>query len=111
MSDLEHALRVGANIESCLEEKKRRIYEELRNYPTPITACDQQFNYLLEQQAEIVQKLARLKGLLAETHTHNDPRSLLGSFIQSIECLDEDTKREWIERLAAATDVHTPPAR
>jgi predicted nuclease with TOPRIM domain len=45
-----------------LETEKRRINEEIRNYPTPIAACDEQFNSLLEEQARIVQELDRLRG-------------------------------------------------
>jgi len=45
-----------------LETEKRRINEEIRNYPTPIAGCDAQFNSLLEEQAKIVQELDRLRG-------------------------------------------------
>jgi hypothetical protein len=47
--------------EQFLEAEKRRLYEEIRNYPTPIAGCDQQFNYLLEQQASIVAELNRIR--------------------------------------------------
>ena len=26
------------------------IYEQIKNYPTPIAGCDEQFNYLLEER-------------------------------------------------------------
>jgi len=45
-----------------LESEKRRINEEIRNYPTPIAGCDVQFNSLLEEQAKIGQELDRLQG-------------------------------------------------
>lgn len=47
--------------EESLEAEKRRLYEEIRNYPTPIAGCDQQFNHLLEQQARVVAELNRLR--------------------------------------------------
>ena len=47
--------------EKFLEAEKRRLYEEIRNYPTPIAGCDQQFNYLLEQQAQVIAKLNRIR--------------------------------------------------
>jgi hypothetical protein len=47
--------------EKFLEAEKRRLYEEIRNYPTPIAGCDQQFNYLLEQQARTVAELNRIR--------------------------------------------------
>ena len=34
------------------------IYEQIKNYPTPIAGCDEQFNFLLEE-------LDRLRNLLA----------------------------------------------
>ena len=43
-----------------LEDEKRRINEEIRNYPTPIAGCDAQFNVLLEEQAKIVRELEQL---------------------------------------------------
>ena len=44
-----------------LENEKRRINEEIRNYPTPIAGCDAQFNSLLEEHARIVQELDQLR--------------------------------------------------
>ena len=52
---------VPQTIGRALEAEKRRLYEEIRNYPTPIAGCDQQFNYLLEQQARIVAELNRIR--------------------------------------------------
>ena len=34
------------------------IYEQIKKYPTPITGCDEQFNFLLEERD-------RLRNLLA----------------------------------------------
>lgn len=50
--------------ETCLQSEKQRLYDEIRNYPTPIAGCDQQFNYLLEQQAQIIAELARVRAAL-----------------------------------------------
>jgi hypothetical protein len=47
--------------ETFLEAEKQRLYEEIRNYPTPIAGCDEQFNYLLEQQARVVAELNRIR--------------------------------------------------
>ena len=51
--------------EKLLEAEKRRLYEEIRNYPTPIAGCDQQFNYLLEQQARVAAALNRVRAAIA----------------------------------------------
>ena len=36
---------VWNRIRDYLENERHRIYEEIKNYPTPIPACDAQFNY------------------------------------------------------------------
>ena len=41
--------------------QKERIHELLRNYPTPVAGCDDQFNYLLEERDRIAQELAALE--------------------------------------------------
>ena len=47
-------------VRTHLENLKQQLYTEIGNYPAPIAGCDQQFNYLLEQQRRIIQELARL---------------------------------------------------
>lgn len=57
----------SADLSNKLEELTRerdRIYEKLRTYPTPITACDDQFNYLLDERERISQELARIRASL-----------------------------------------------
>lgn len=46
-----------------LESVRTRVLEELRAYPPPITACDAQFNYLLEQRDAASEELARLEAI------------------------------------------------
>ena len=43
---------------SLLEQQRVWIQEEIANYPPPITACDAQFNHLLEQRSRIARELA-----------------------------------------------------
>jgi hypothetical protein len=57
----ESTAAAGQAIRTLLEEKKQRTYEEIRNYPRPIPACDQHFNYLLEEQDRICLELSRLE--------------------------------------------------
>lgn len=49
-----------------LESERHRVNEAIRNYPTPIAACDAQFNYLLEERARIVQELDRFKAAVSQ---------------------------------------------
>jgi hypothetical protein len=46
---------------SQLEEEKRRLDAEIRDYPTPIPRCDAQFNALFERRDAIVRELAQLQ--------------------------------------------------
>ena len=34
------------------------IYEQIKNYPTPIAGCDEQFNFLLEERDRLQNLLA-----------------------------------------------------
>jgi hypothetical protein len=52
--------------ETFLEAERQRLYEEIRNYPAPIAGCDEQFNYLLEQQARVVRELNRVRTEIAD---------------------------------------------
>jgi hypothetical protein len=44
-----------------LESERHRINDEIKNYPTPIPACDAQFNFLLEERARIARELRELE--------------------------------------------------
>ena len=87
---------VAADVENCLAAKKRRLYEELKGYPTPITACDQQFNYLLEQHSNLLSELGVLEHLAASSELSGES---LGSFVESSNCLDPETKDRILSRL------------
>lgn len=47
-------------LERELRQKKAEIQAEINSYPAPIAGCDQQFNYLLAQRAELNKKLRSL---------------------------------------------------
>ena len=36
----------------------KNIYEQIKNYPTPIAGCDEQFNYLLTRRSELEKQLS-----------------------------------------------------
>jgi hypothetical protein len=75
-------------IRHCLERERERVHAEIRSYPTPIPRCDQQFNYLIEQRERLSQELSRLD----QTAESKDAVELAGKFIDSTDCLDDDTK-------------------
>jgi hypothetical protein len=94
----ESARSLWLDIASCLEEQKKRLYEEIKCYPTPIAACDQQFNYLLEQQANISKNLACLQVELKKTAPDKDSLGVLMDVIESA-CIDNAIKERFRSRL------------
>ena len=72
-----------AQLRSRLEAEITRIYGEIGSYPTPIAGCDQQFNYLLEEQRRILRELARLEEVAKASLTAGDPQGLIDEFIRS----------------------------
>jgi hypothetical protein len=97
---VELAESLWRDIGECLESQKVRIYEEIRYYPTPITACDQQFNYLLEEQAKIAGELARMRRTIDENSTRDDAIDVIDAFIQSCPCIDGELEQRVRARLA-----------
>ncbi len=95
----DRARSIWADVLNCLQTEKKRLYDEIRHYPTPITACDQQFNYLLEQQACISGELTRLHKAIAETDSPEDPLAAVGEFVESSECIDAETRERLRSRL------------
>jgi hypothetical protein len=112
----ELAHRVAATrerIRALLESERRQILEEIRNYPTPIPRCDQQFNHLIERRELLVQELARLDAAAGTSVAPGDRGARLDAFIDSCACLDAELKlrlqaslREAV--LVGAKIVHDP---
>ena len=46
---------------SDLEAARRQVQDELRAYPTPITGCDAQYNYLIGMRGAIEDALQALR--------------------------------------------------
>lgn len=87
-------------IESCLEQHKERIYAQIKGYPTPITACDQQFNYLLDERTAISRELDRLRSAAEESTRDGDQRGCIQAFIDSSSYVDGATKQRLRSRLS-----------
>ena len=51
------------DLKTYLEHKQAEVQAEIEQYPAPIPACDQQFNYLLEQRGLLRQELYRVVDL------------------------------------------------
>ena len=52
-----------------LQKVKNHINKEIGNYPSPIPACDAQFNYLLEERSKISVALKQVDSLLTKCQT------------------------------------------
>jgi hypothetical protein len=77
-------------IRTHLENAKNQLYEQIRNYPRPIPACDQHFNYLLQERTRILRELGRMDGAFQESLTRTDSLELIDAFIKSSSYLGGD---------------------
>lgn len=66
-----------------MESEKERIFQEIRRYPPPIPACDEQFNRLLEERATVLQEVGRVGGILKKALTAGEEIELLDEFVDS----------------------------
>ena len=103
MSKLELANVIGTEIRELLESRKTRLFEEIRLYPTPIAGCDQQFNYLLEQQALAVRELAAAREIVALGTTDGNVLRRLADFVISCFSIDDESKQRLLSRLLEAS--------
>ena len=46
--------------EEELKQELEMVNTEIGNYPSPITGCDEQFNYLLEKRSEMERRIKEL---------------------------------------------------
>jgi hypothetical protein len=99
MCNAEIARAIAAQIQGELHARKQRLFQEIRAYPTPIAGCDQQFNFLLEQQTNVVGDLALVQQAVAALPGHVDPARLFEALIRSMRSLDDDAKRRLLARL------------
>lgn len=89
------------DIRKHLDDERHRINEEIRNYPAPITACDAQFNYLLEQQKEIVQELGRWKELGNDGLARPDYVGRIVELLAASKNINPDAKQRFRSSLLA----------
>ena len=80
-------------IRAQLETERVRIYEVIVNYPPPIAACDQQFNYLLEERTRISRELDRLNKISTASLPIEDSIKLIDEFIRSSSYVDPEAEQ------------------
>lgn len=78
-------------ITSHLELELRDVQGKIKSYPTPIPACDEHFNWLLEERTKISIELANARELSTDERL-----GLIRDFIRSSAHFDE-VQRQRIE--------------
>jgi len=82
-----------------LEDRRRALGAEIRDYPTPIPRCDAQFNHLYEQQARLARDLDGSAAFAEENPEREDYIELIGRFVASAPYTDDAGERELRARL------------
>ena len=80
-----------------LEDRRRALAAEIRDYPTPIPRCDAQFNHLYEQQARLARELDRIGAVAGKTR--GDTIELIERFVASAPYTDDAEEREFRSRM------------
>ena len=83
-------LRALTAFKTQLEEVKNRVNKEIGNYPSPIPACDVQFNYLLEERSKISMVLKRVENLLTICQTEAIAIEIIEELTQLSSQIDDD---------------------
>ena len=89
---------IWKDIRNHLDRERVRIFEEVRNYPTPIPNCDQDFNHLLEERSRMSQELDRMDALSKESIARGS-RELVDEFIRSSAFIDDEVRKAIRSRL------------
>jgi len=82
-------LRALTAFKNQLEKVKIRVNKEIGNYPSPIPACDVQFNYLLEERSKISVALKRVDTLLTKCQTETVEIEIIEELIKMSSQIDD----------------------
>jgi hypothetical protein len=70
-----------------LQSLTSAIQDEIRNYPTPIAGCDQQFNYLLEKRDQLIEQTSRINEAISRGNMR-----LARTIVRASGHIDEEVK-------------------
>jgi len=84
---------ICGELRDLLESKRLRIAGEIGKYPTPIPACDADFNHMLAERARLEADLAHLDALRPRSVPHEELIGLIAEFAALSPDLDAATKR------------------
>lgn len=88
-----------AELKAHLEQRLRRLNEEIRRYPTPIARCDEQLGALLEQRAALFGCLKRMDELTPGVHGPQRRIRSIQSFLDSLPDAADQLERRLRARL------------
>jgi hypothetical protein len=86
-----HAKFIWDTIRVHLENKINSLVKEMRNYPTPVSGCDAQFNYLFEQRNKILRELSEINIAYSQNTPHVESIHLMEKFITASGFIDTET--------------------
>ena len=90
---------ISNEIQTRLESEQRRIYQEIKNYPRPIPACDAQFNFLLEERTRIAAEIQRLHETIQASKKSKDPAGLITEFMHSCLYLNAESAQKIVREM------------
>jgi len=90
-----------------LEDRRRALAAEIRNYPTPIPRCDAQFNHLYEQQSRLARDLDRISALAGTSLKREDTIELIERFIAAAPYTDDGRERQFRSRMKKQLSAFT----
>ena len=70
-------------IRGKLEDRRRRISEEISAYPTPIAACDAHINHLIAERERVSEELNRLEEAARSNAASARPEAAIEAFLRS----------------------------
>ena len=85
--------KICDEIGDVLERKRLKLAEDIVKYPTPIPACDADFNHMLAERARIEADLTRLESLRAPAVPGAELTGLIAEFAALSPDLDASVKR------------------
>ena len=100
LADGKHSKQIEAlraEVRASLQRKKEQIYAEIRAYPSPIPACDAQYNYLLEQRDLVNHELQQLDTLSDEPMNPLAVLARLKAMVAASTILDKETRRRIVQ--------------
>lgn len=88
-TEVRRAMRVLDRIERHLRTERTSVKAELAAYPSPITACDAQYNHLAEERRRVAGELVRLAELRREIQASPDADAVLRKFLAASPHLEQ----------------------